>query len=141
MDWSNPPLEHPGPAFGGSAIELLLACTDADHAEHLADGRVVVRWMCALTSADRIVRVFDEPFELEQYSDDELVDASGSGVDIETTTRVDVCNELRIILRSVDHFQAGFCGTLTVYPDQGAYEAALDSIRAEVAEQESWAQA
>jgi len=134
MDW----LEQLANIPSSRVIERLLCEEEADHAEHLPDGRVVVRWSCASTDAHRIASVFGARFELEHYDEDEMIDNTGEGVDIETATRVDVCAEHRAILESVMHWQAGFCGTLTVHPDRGSYDAALRTLEERIAEREGW---
>lgn len=133
MDWLEQLAHLPHHAL----VEHLLCEEEADHAEHLPDGRIVVRWSCASTDAHRIARAFGARFELEHYAEEELVDGTGEGIDLETATRVDVCAEHRAILESVEHWQAGFCGTLTVHPDRASFDEALRTIEERIAEDSS----
>ena len=48
--------------------------------------------------------------------EEDLLDGNGDAIDVELATEVWVCESERALLSCVDHWQAGLCGGLTVFP-------------------------
>jgi hypothetical protein len=75
----------------------------------------------SMSSASAIVASLPGAWELDLYEEEELVDATGEGIDLEWTSEVWVSPDQRAILACIDHWQAGLIGTITVLPDQASF--------------------
>jgi hypothetical protein len=84
----------------------------------------------SMSSASAIVAGFPGTWELDRYEEEELVDATGEGIDLEWTSEVWVCAQEHAIFACIDHWQAGLFGTLTLFADRASFLDRLSELRA-----------
>lgn len=113
-------------AFGRLVLEHRLPPASPD-----AAGRWRLRIDCAQCSASAIVAALPGEWTLERYEEEELVDATGSGIDLEWTSEVWLAPGERAILACVDHWQAGLCGALELHPTDESFAAACRAVLAD----------
>ncbi|MGZ3455562.1 MAG: hypothetical protein ACXWUG_04485 [Polyangiales bacterium] len=82
-----------------------------------------------MSSASAIVAVLPGTWELDRYEEEELIDATGEGIDLEWTSELWLASDERAIFACVDHWQAGLIGTLTVFADEASFAATLGTLR------------
>lgn len=101
-------------------------------AEHRAtvrtsNGVIAVTFDCVLTTAERVLGVVPGVWTRIEHEERELIDFTGSPVDVELTYELWACDGERAIFTCVDHWQAGLLGTLCIYATDAEYHDALRS--------------
>lgn len=92
-----------------------------------ADGVCAVTFDCVMSSAQTILAIVPGVWTLIEHEERELIDFTGSAVDIELTYELWACDGERAIFTFVDHWQAGLLGTLCIYATDALYHDALRS--------------
>ncbi len=96
-----------------------------------SDGTCAVTFDCAFTTAEQILAIVPGVWTLIEHEERELIDFTGSPVDVELTYELWACDGERAIFTCVDHWQAGLLGTLCIYANDALYHDALRSRAAE----------
>lgn len=92
-----------------------------------SNGTIAVTFDCVLTTADSVLRVVPGVWTLIEHEERELIDFTGSPVDVELTYELWSCDGERAIFTCVDHWQAGLLGTICIYATDALYHDALRS--------------
>jgi hypothetical protein len=106
-----------------AAFERLVAEAEAE--PPTSDGGCwSVRFDWVMARTEHVRALLPGRFErVAEYWED-MFDDSGESVNYESESAVYACDEQRAIFQYCDHWQAGLGGSVTVYPDDAAYQAA-----------------
>jgi hypothetical protein len=91
------------------------------------DGVCALTFDCVLTTSRNVLACVPGEWTLIEHEERELIDFTGSPVDVELTYELWACDGERAIFTCVDHWQAGLLGTLCIYATSALYQDALRS--------------
>ena len=116
------------PAPWSKAFAAIAEREGIDPASQGVDGTWWLSVDCALSSVGSLLAMLPAELELAHEDAEEMFDDTGAGVDWESISRVLVSRCDRVILSTVEHWQAGLCASLSLYGSVKAFDEALATL-------------
>lgn len=107
-----------------TAFRLLERHDRAEPAERRADGTWTQELSCISASPAAVIARLPGTWVQIHEALEDMLDGTGSAIDVETEQALWACDEERALFHYVDHWQAGLLGRIHVFPDDASYRRA-----------------